>query len=47
MRRAISNNRKVVVLIDEMRAQTQKLILAWPRKPWKRAIAKHTQTALS
>jgi hypothetical protein len=47
MKQAISNQRKMDALIEEIRALTQKLILALARKPRKRAIAKHPQTALS
>lgn len=47
MKRAISNQRKMDAIIDEMRALTQKLILALPRKTQKRAMAKHPKKVLS
>lgn len=44
MKQAISNQRKMDAIIDEMRALTQKLILALPRKPQKRTPAKNPKT---
>jgi hypothetical protein len=47
MKQAISNQRKMDAIIDEMRALTQKLIFALPRKSQKRPPAKHSKPALS
>ena len=47
MKQAISNQRKMDAIIDEMRALTQKLIFALPRKSQKRPRAKHPKPALS
>ena len=47
MKQAISNQRKMDAIIDEMRALTQKVIFALPRKSQKRPPAKHPKPALS
>ena len=47
MKQAISNQRKMDAIIDEMRALTQKAIFALPRKSQKRPPAKHPKPALS
>lgn len=46
MKQAISNQRKMDALIDEMRALTQKLIFAMPCTPRSRTPAKHPQPSL-
>ena len=47
MKQAISNQRKTDAIIDEMRALTQKLIFALPRKSQSCTMAKHPKTRLS
>jgi len=47
MKQAISNQRKMDAIIDEMRALTQKLIFALPQKSQSCTTAKHPKTRLS
>ena len=47
MKQAISNQRKMDAIIDEMRALTQKLIFALPQKSQSCTTEKHPKTRLS
>jgi len=47
MKQAISNQRKMDAIIDEMRALTQKLIFALPRKSQSCTTEKQPKTSLS
>ena len=47
MKQAISNQRKMDAIIDEMRALTQKLIFAVPRKSKSLTPVKHPKTNIS
>ena len=47
MKEAIANQRKMDAIIDEMRALSQKLIFALPRKSQSRTPAKHPKPSLS
>ncbi len=47
MKQATANQRKMDATIDEMRALTQELIFALPRKSQSRTPAKHPKPSLS
>jgi hypothetical protein len=47
MKEAISNQRKLDAIIDEMRAVSQKIIFAMPRKPQSSTPAKRPKPSLS
>jgi hypothetical protein len=47
MNQAITNQRRMDAIIDEMRALSQKIIFALPRKPQSRTPAKHPKPSLS
>jgi hypothetical protein len=47
MKQAITNQRRMDAIIDEMRSLSQKIIFTLPRKPQSRTAAKRPKPSLS